>query len=137
MNNHKELIYNFSDNTKNVSFLTIMGLLLLIIVFFIPLLNRIFIFLGKIIALFLLGTALYLNLKGTNYTTKNLKNLFVDPSMSSIRNNMLFSYLLTFSLFALIVVCTLFDFNLLIYSRISSIVVVDNISVVISILLRF
>ena len=104
MNNHKELIYNFSDNTKNVSFLTIMGLLLLIIVFFIPLLNRIFIFLGKIIALFLLGTALYLNLKGTNYTTKNLKNLFVDPSMSSIRNNMLFSYLLTFSLFALIVV---------------------------------
>ena len=104
MVNHKNIIYNFSSNTKNVSFLTIAALLLLIIVFFIPLLNSFFIFIGKISALFLLGFALFLNLKSTNYATKNLKNLFVDPSMSNIRNNMLLNYLLSFSLLALIVV---------------------------------
>ena len=98
------VIYNFTDNTKNVSFLTIVGLLLLIIVFFIPLLNKLLIFIGKIAALFLLGTALYLNLKGTNYATKNIKNLFIDPSLSSARNNMLVSYLLSFSLLALIII---------------------------------
>jgi predicted ABC-type exoprotein transport system permease subunit len=104
MVNHKNIIYNFSSNTKNVSFLTIVALLLLIIVFFIPLLNSLLIFIGKIAALFLLGFALFLNLKNTNYATKNLKNLFVDPSMSNIRNNMLLNYLLSFSLLALIVV---------------------------------
>jgi predicted ABC-type exoprotein transport system permease subunit len=104
MVNHKNIIYNFSSNTKNVSFLTIAALLLLIIVFFIPLLNSFFILIGKISALFLLGFALFLNLKSTNYATKNLKNLFVDPSMSNIRNNMLLNYLLSFSLLALIIV---------------------------------
>ena len=104
MVNHKDIIYNFYSNTKNVSFLTIVALLLLIIVFFIPLLNSFLIFIGKIAALFLLGFALFLNLKSTNYATKNLKNLFVDQSMSNIRNNMLLNYLLSFSLLALIVV---------------------------------
>jgi hypothetical protein len=104
MPNSNTVIYNFTSNTKNVSFLTIVGLLLLIIVFFIPLLNKLLIFIGKIAALFLLGTALYLNLKNTNYATKNIKNLFVNPSLSGARNNMLISYLLSFSLLALIFV---------------------------------
>jgi hypothetical protein len=104
MVNHKNIFYNFSSNTKNVSFLTIAALLLLIIVFFIPLLNSFLIFIGKIAALFLLGFALFLNLKSSNYATKNLKNLFVDPSMTNIRNNMLLNYLLSFSLLALIFV---------------------------------
>lgn len=104
MPNQTYTIYNFSSNTKNVSFLTILSLILLIIVFFIPLLNALLIFIGKIVALFLLGSALYLNLKSTNYATKNLKNLFVDPTMHKVRNNMIASYLLSFSLLILIVV---------------------------------
>ena len=104
MANRNSTIYYFSNNTKNVSYLTIVALLLLIIVFFIPLLNRILIFIGKITALFLLGSAFYLNLKSTNATSNNLKNLFIDPSMTQIRNNVVASYLLSVSLLVLIIV---------------------------------
>lgn len=100
----KGIIYDFSDNVKQVSLITGLSIIIVMIVFFLPVLSSIFIKLGKILALLMLSYAFILNLKTTNNATLNLTNLFTDPSKSSIRDIMILSYIFSISIMFLIIV---------------------------------
>ena len=95
-------MYEFSDKFKNVSLLTGISILIIIIVFFLPIINSLLIFIGKIIALSLLLYAFLLNLKTTNKAMSNISNLFVDPSKSNVRDIMILSYVFSISIIILI-----------------------------------
>jgi len=99
-------IYEFSDNIKRVSLITGLSIIIIIIVFFLPIINSIIVMLGKIAALTLLSYAFFINVTTTNKIMTNFTNLFVDPSKSNVRDIMILSYIFSFSimvLFAIIV----------------------------------
>ena len=96
-------LHAFSDNTKYVCILTILGLFLIITLIISPLniigwrLN-----VGKIVIILLLGYALYYNFSETHNFLKSVEGIFDNPEFAGIRNNMLLSHL--FSLFILILI---------------------------------
>jgi hypothetical protein len=100
--NKNKNIYDFSDNIRRVSLITGISIIVIIIVFFIPIINSVFIIIGKIIALALLSYAFILNLNTTNKTMSNISNIFVDPSKSNVRDIMILSYVFSISIFVLI-----------------------------------
>lgn len=97
-------IYDFSDNVKQVSLITGLSIIIIIIVFFLPILSSLVVKIGKLFALLLLAYAFLLNLKTTNKAMGNLSNLFTDPSKSSVRDVMILSYIFSISIVILIAV---------------------------------
>lgn len=104
MSSKNTVMYNFSDNINNVSLITGISIIIVVIVFFLPIISPLFVTIGKIVSLFLLVYAFLLNLKTTNKAMSNLNNLFVDPSKSSVRDVMIISYIFSISIIVLIVV---------------------------------
>lgn len=104
MPSKNSIMYDFSDNIKQVSLVTGLSIIIIIIVFFLPIISTLFVTIGKIAALALLGYAFLLNLKTTNKAMSNLSNLFVDPSKSSVRDVMILSYIFSISIVILIAV---------------------------------
>ncbi len=98
----KTVIYNYSNNTKNVAIIIGISLFLILVFGFYPFLNRFVKGFGNFTIIILLGIAFALNFKNTHVATNSLDNLFTDPSLHSIRNNMLVSYAFTFMIFILI-----------------------------------
>lgn len=98
------VMYDFSDNVKKVSLITGLSILIVVVVFFLPIISSLFVTIGKIIALMLLAYAFLLNLKTTNKAMTNLSNLFVDPSKSGVRDVMILSYVFSISIIVLIAV---------------------------------
>lgn len=98
------VMYDFSDNVKQVSLITGLSILIVVVVFFLPIISSLFVTIGKIIALMLLAYAFLLNLKTTNKAMTNLSNLFVDPSKSGVRDVMILSYVFSISIIVLIAV---------------------------------
>lgn len=104
MPSKNSIMYDFSDNIKQVSLITGVSIIIVIIVFFLPIISSLFVTIGKIAALLLLSYAFLLNLKTTNKAMSNLSNLFVDPSKSSVRDVMILSYIFSISIVVLIAV---------------------------------
>lgn len=104
MPSKNNVIYDFSENIKKVSLLTGLGIIVVIIVFFLPIISTLFVTIGKIAALVLLSYAFIINLKTTNKAMNNLSNLFVDPSKSSIRDVMILSYIFSISIVILVAI---------------------------------
>lgn len=98
----KTAMHDFSDNIKQVSFMTGLSILIIIVIFFIPIINSFLVFIGKLIVLVLLSYAFLLNLKTTNKTMTNFSNLFVDPSKSNVRDIMVLSYIFSITIIILI-----------------------------------
>lgn len=104
MPSKNSVMYDFSDNIKKVSLITGLSIIIVVIVFFLPIISSLFVTIGKIAALLLLSYAFLLNLKTTNKAMGNLSNLFVDPSKSSVRDVMVLSYVFSISIVVLIAV---------------------------------
>lgn len=98
---NKEL-YDFSDNIKKVSVIAGISIIIIIIVFFLPIINSFFRFIGKTIAIVLLSYAFLLNLNTTNKVMTGISNIFVDPSKTNIRDIMVLSYVFSISMIILI-----------------------------------
>jgi hypothetical protein len=95
----KTALYNFSEGTKQISMLITISLMLTMAVFFTrasPFLSV----LGKIFIILLLLATFIISFKNTTLIAESVNNLFLDPSVSLIRNNVLLSY--TFSLATLV-----------------------------------
>lgn len=95
-------LYDFSDSIKNVSIMTGISILFIILVFFLPFMNSFIGFIGKIAIIFVLSYALLLNLTNTNKVMTNIDNIFMDPSKSGIRNIMVLSYVFSIGIVILI-----------------------------------
>lgn len=104
MYSNNSVIYDFSDDVKNVSLITGLSIVIIIIVFFLPILNSFFVNIGKLVVLLFLSYAFLLNLKTTNKAMSNTSNLFVDPTKSSIRDVMVLSYIFSISIIILIII---------------------------------
>ena len=98
----EKLLYEFSDKTKSVTSLTSVALLFIIIAFFSPIMHYGIKFILNIIAVALLIVAFILNFRNTNYTTQHINNLFIDPSLSHIKKNILLNYVFSFVILFLI-----------------------------------
>ena len=94
--------HNYSHNTKSIYIIISIALLLLIITNIAPIgLSMTKIVVGKIIALALIGYALYKNCLETNNLVKGFPDLFSDQSLTGIRNNALLSYTLCITMLVL------------------------------------
>lgn len=100
-NSHNTLI-QFSENTKQVSFLTAISLFIILFIYFMPFNNFFIQIICRLIVIILLIFAFIINIKSSNYILKNVPNLYTNPKVSDIRNNVLLSYIFTMSLGMLI-----------------------------------
>jgi hypothetical protein len=98
----EKLLYEFSDKTKSVTSLTSVALLFIIIAFFSPIMHYVVKFILNLIAIALLTVAFILNFRTTNYTTQHITHLFVDPSLSHIKKNIILNYVFSFVILILI-----------------------------------
>lgn len=98
---HSTLI-QFSENTKQVSFLTAISLFIILFIYFIPLNSLLIQVIGRLIVVVLLLIAFVMNIKSSNYILNNVPNLYTNPNVSNIRNNVLLSYVFAMSLGVLI-----------------------------------
>lgn len=95
----KKALYGFSEGTKQISILIAISLLLTMAVFFSKASTFITSF-GKIIIIILLLATFIISFKNTTLIAESVNNLFLDPSLALIRNNVLLSY--AFSLATLV-----------------------------------
>ena len=94
--------HSYSHNTKSIYIIISIALLLIIITTIAPIgLSMTKTVIGKLLALALLGYALYKNCLETNNLVKGFPELFSDPTLSGIRNNALLSYTLCVSMLVL------------------------------------
>jgi|LakMenEpi03Aug12_release.lakeMendotaPanAssembly.Ray.scaffolds.fasta_scaffold205586_4 hypothetical protein len=94
--------HSYSYNTKSIYIIISIALLLLIITTIAPIgLSMTKIVIGKIIALALVGYALYKNCLETNNLVKGFPDLFNDQRLTGIRNNALLSYTLCVTMLVL------------------------------------
>lgn len=96
-----DILHDFSERTKKLSILISISLLLTIIITFF-MASSIIAGLGKLIVIVLLLVIFVTSLKNTNLIAEKVDNLFLDPSVASIRNNVILSYM--FSLATLVLV---------------------------------
>jgi hypothetical protein len=98
------IFHTYSNNTKFVYILISIALLLIIITTIAPIgLSASKLFVGKIVALVLVGYALSKNCAETNKLVKNMPDLFSDQNLKGIRNNALLSYTLCVSMLVLFI----------------------------------
>lgn len=95
----KTALYNFSEGTKQISILTALSLLLTMAVFFAKAPAAITV-IGKIVIILLLLASFVISFKNTTAIAESVNNLFLDPAVAIIRNNVLLSY--AFSLATLV-----------------------------------
>jgi hypothetical protein len=94
--------HSYSHNTKSIYIIISIALLLIIITTIAPIgLSMTKIVIGKIVALALIGYALYKNCLETNNLVKGFPELFSDQRLTGIRNNALLSYTLCISMLVL------------------------------------
>ena len=99
--------HTFADNTKQTCIIIAVSLLLLVITMIAPTnIGRINISIGKLIAISLLGYAFLTNCKETTKLISDIPDLFSNSQLSSIRNNTIISYILSFSIITLILYTT-------------------------------
>jgi hypothetical protein len=94
--------HSYCHNTKSVYIFISIALLLITITSIAPLgLSMTKIVIGKLIALALIGYALYKNCLETNNLVKNIPDIFSNQSLTGIRNNALLSYTLCITMLVL------------------------------------
>jgi hypothetical protein len=101
-NNTRDTIIKFSENTKQVSFLTSISLFLILMIYFLPFSNLFIQIICRLIIVILLIIAFIINIKSSSYILKTVPNLYTNPKVSDIRNSLLLSYVFTMSLGVLI-----------------------------------
>lgn len=100
MNNH---LKKYLDNSKFICISLIFSLLLIIFSIVIPLnIYKPLLIIMKLFILYILIITLYKNTIETNNLVNNIDNIFKDPRLLSIKNNMIMSYILSFVIFILI-----------------------------------
>lgn len=97
-----DVLHDFSERTKKSSILISITLLLTIFITFFTDSSPILSGLGKLIVIILLLVIFVTSVKNTNLIAEKVDNLFLDPSVSSIRNNVILSYI--FSLATLVLI---------------------------------
>lgn len=100
---NEKILFEFSDKTKSVTSLTSVALLFIIIAFFSPIMHYAVKFILNTLAIALLIVAFILNFRTTNYTTQHISHLFVDPSLSHVKKNIILNYVFSFVILFLIV----------------------------------
>jgi heme O synthase-like polyprenyltransferase len=99
MNKDFEIFKQFSDNTKNVSIISAIALLIITLTMISPFgINRYIIIIGKLLAISLLFYSITIMYKETNNLVLNTKDIW---KSSSYKVNALLSYILTFLVFLL------------------------------------
>jgi hypothetical protein len=106
----ESFVYDFTKNTRYVSYLTSASILIIFILYFYPNLTSFIKIPSKFISIIILISSFIILFRNTNITVQNIEHIFVDPSLSKIKNNMLLSYLYSFLILVLIyyVVSTFF-----------------------------
>lgn len=99
-----EIIINISKNIKFISLLTVVGLFVIILTNFLPIMHSSIELIGKFIALLVLMYAIKLNLLNINDILSKSKNIFTDPDKNDLKNITLLSYLFTCCIFILILI---------------------------------
>lgn len=97
-NNSRSILIQFSENTKQVSFLTAFSLFIIIILYFFPFQSILLQVIGRFIVAFLLLSAFVINIKSSNFILNSVPNLYTNPKMTDIRNSVLLSYVFTMSI---------------------------------------
>jgi hypothetical protein len=96
-------IKNYFDNTKFICITITISLLLIIFSIIMPLnIYKPLLIIIKLFIIYILMIALYKNTIETNNLINNIDDIFKDPSLSSIKNNMIISYILSFVIFVLV-----------------------------------
>ena len=94
----------FADNTKQMCGVISISLFILIIIMIAPInLSSVISMIGKIMIIIMLSYTGFKNFKETNTLVDNTPDLFSDDQYSIIKNNILLSYTLTFSVMILII----------------------------------
>jgi len=100
MNNY---LKNYFDNTKFICVTITISLLLILFSIIIPInIYKPLLILIKLLVIYILSVALYKNTIETNTLVNNIDDVFKDPRLSSIKNNMILSYVLSFVIFILL-----------------------------------
>ena len=106
-NNAYDGFLAFSQNTKYVCHILMVGLFLTFIILVAPInLGKGVSIIGRIIIIFIFIFVLMKNFNATHHYLKNTEGIFDKPNLSGVRNNMLLSHLL--SLFIAILVLYIF-----------------------------
>lgn len=93
---------NYFDNTKFICITITISLLVIIFSIITPLnIYKPLLIIIKLFILYILGVAIYKNTLETNNLVNNIDDIFKDPTLSSIKNNMIMSYILSFVIFVL------------------------------------
>lgn len=99
-----DIIINVSKNIKFISLLTAVGLTIIILTNFLPMIHWSIELVGKLITLIILIYAIKLIFVNTNDILSKTKNIFVDPGKKELKNIALLSYLFAIFIFVLIIV---------------------------------
>lgn len=88
---------NYFDNTKFICISISLSLLLIIFSIIIPLnIYKPLLIIIKFIILYILAYSIYKNTIETNNLVNNIDDIFKNPQLSSIKNTMIMSYILSF-----------------------------------------
>ena len=104
MSQHSAPFHMFADNTKQTCGIITLSLFIILILLVTPFnAGRMYIIISKILVIIMLLYTFLRNFKETNRLVKNIPEIFSNQQFSSIKNNMLLSYILTISIMVLII----------------------------------
>lgn len=106
MNNYEPFIHELTKNTRYISYLTSISILVIFLLYFYPNINLIIKLPVKTIVIIVLFVSFVILFRNTNIATQNIDYIFINPNLSNLRNNILLSYL--YSFFILILIYYLF-----------------------------
>lgn len=102
MSNFESSIYEFTKNTRYVSYLTSISILIIFLLYFYPNINIIIKIPIKLIVISILFISFIILFRHTNIAMQNIDYIFINPTLANIKNNILLSYLYSFFILVLI-----------------------------------
>lgn len=110
MNNYEPFIHELNKNTRYVSYLTSISILVIFLIYFYPNMNIIIKLPIKTIIIIVLFVSFVILFRHTNIAMQNIDYIFVNPNLSNVKSNILLSYLYSLSILILIyyLITTLF-----------------------------
>lgn len=99
--------HTFANNTKQTCLVTALSLFSLLIIMIAPInVGKLYKLIGKILVITMLGYTFLRNCKETNRLVSTIPELFSEQQHSTIKTNTILSYILSISIFVLIIYIT-------------------------------
>jgi hypothetical protein len=102
MTDYEPYIHELTKNTRYVSYLTSISLLVIFLLYFYPNIHIIIKLPIKTIIIGTLFISFILLFRHTNIAMQNIDYIFINPDLLAVRNNLLLSYLYSFFILILI-----------------------------------